>query len=113
LRIFDQLSGDEQQALLEAMVEQADTIEPEAMSDAWRSGDPDKLAGLMDMGLSKSPQLRAAILDRRNARWIGRIVTQLEDGNRPFVAVGAGHMAGPAGVIALLEERGWKVTRVQ
>lgn len=113
LRIFDQLSGDEQQDLLESLVIQAETMEPETMSDAWASGDADKLAGLMDMGMEASPNLRAALLGRRNARWIGRIVAQLQDGRTPFVAVGAGHMGGPDGLIALLNARGWTVTRIQ
>lgn len=113
LRIFDQLSGDEQQDLLETFVDQADTIGPHDLSDAWASGDADRLAGLMDMGFDASPQLRAALLSRRNSRWIGRIVGQLQDGKKPFVAVGAGHIGGDDGLIALLEQRGWKVTRVQ
>lgn len=113
LRIFDQLSGDEQQALLETMVSQAEKVEPEEMSDAWKAGDADKLSGLIDGGLAASPELRAAMLGRRNARWIGRIVTQLDAGNHPFVAVGAGHIGGSDGLIAMLEARGWKVTRVQ
>lgn len=113
LRIFDQLSGDEQQALLESLVVQADEIEPEILSNAWQAGDAERLAGLMDMGFSASPNLRAALLSRRNQRWIGPIVTQLEGNKRPFVAVGAGHIEGPDGLIALLEARGWRATRIQ
>ncbi|WP_144094835.1 TraB/GumN family protein [Croceicoccus sediminis] len=113
LRIFDQLSGDEQQDLLETFVDQVDTIGPYDLSNAWSAGDADKLAGLMDMGFNASPELRAALLSRRNARWIGRIVGQLQDGKKPFVAVGAGHIGGDDGLIALLQARGWKVTRIQ
>ncbi|RVQ69182.1 TraB/GumN family protein [Croceicoccus ponticola] len=112
-RIFDQLSGDEQQALLESLVAQAEEMAPEALSDAWIAGDTDKLAGLMDMGFEANSDLRAALLGRRNRRWVGPIVGQLQDGKQPFVAVGAGHMGGNDGLIALLEARGWKVTRVQ
>ncbi|AKM11689.1 hypothetical protein AB433_08940 [Croceicoccus naphthovorans] len=113
IRIFDQLSGDEQQALLESLVSQADEMEPEALSNAWIAGDADKLAGMMDMGLGSSPDLRAALLTRRNERWIGRLLTELDAGNRPFVAVGAGHIGGPDGLIALLAKRGYKATRIQ
>jgi uncharacterized protein YbaP (TraB family) len=32
---------------------------------------------------------------------------------RPFIAVGAAHLAGPDNLITLLEQRGFRVTRVQ
>lgn len=112
-RIFDQLSGNEQQALLESMVEQADTMEPDALAKAWSRGDEEALSGLMDMGFEANSDLRAAILGRRNQRWVGPILNQIQDGKVPFVAVGAGHMAGHDGLIALLAERGYKATRIQ
>ena len=113
LGIFDRLPLDEQRALLEALVTQADEIEPDALSDAWRKGKAEQLARLMDMGFSQSPPLRNALLTRRNARWIDRIETALQAGRRPFVAVGAGHIEGDDGLIALLRARGWTVTRIQ
>lgn len=112
-RIFDQLSGNEQQALLESMVRQADEMEPNALSDAWKNGDVEQLSALMDMGFEENSALRAAMLGRRNQRWIGPIINQIQSGKQPFVAVGAGHMGGSDGLIALLEGRGYRVTRIQ
>lgn len=112
-RIFDQLSGNEQQALLESMVRQAEQMKPDEMADVWIAGDADRLGQLMDMGFEQNSGLRGAVLSRRNERWIGRIVDQLQSGKRPFIAVGAGHMGNSDGLIALLEKRGWKATRVQ
>lgn len=112
-RIFDQLSGDEQQALLESMVRQAEEMKPDELATVWIAGDADRLGKLMDTGFEQDTGLRGAILTRRNERWIGRIVDQLQSGKRPFVAVGAGHMGGADGLIPLLKKRGWKATRVQ
>lgn len=112
-RIFDQLSGNEQQALLESMVRQADEMEPDALAKAWASGDEAALSGLMEMGFEANSDLRAAILGRRNQRWVGPILNQIQGGKRPFVAVGAGHMAGDDGLIALLAARGYTATRIQ
>lgn len=47
----------------------------------------------------------------RNASWIPKLEKLFESGN-VFVAVGADHLLGQRGVVALLEARGFKVTRV-
>ncbi|MDR7103207.1 TraB/GumN family protein [Croceicoccus sp. BE223] len=112
-RIFDQLSGNEQQTLLESMVRQSGEMKPDELAQVWIDGDADRLGALMDMGFEQNSGLRGAILSRRNERWIGRIVDQLQSGNRPFVAVGAGHMGNSDGLIALLAKRGYTATRVQ
>ncbi|WP_066556718.1 TraB/GumN family protein [Croceicoccus bisphenolivorans] len=112
-RIFDQLSGNEQQALLESMVRQADEMEPDALAKAWSAGDADAMSGLMELGFESNTGLRAAILGRRNQRWVGPILNQVQSGKKPFVAVGAGHMGGDDGLIALLAARGYKATRIQ
>lgn len=112
-RIFDQLSGNEQQALLESMVRQADEMEPDALAETWARGDVDGLAGLMELGFEANSGLRAALLGRRNQRWVGPILNAIQSGRKPFVAVGAGHMGGDDGLIALLAARGYKATRIQ
>jgi len=51
------------------------------------------------------------VLDTRNVRMADRMQTRLKEGGA-FVAVGALHLYGGRGVLALLERRGWRVTRV-
>lgn len=48
---------------------------------------------------------------KRNADWIPKLENMFETGD-VFVAVGADHLIGTRGVVALLEARGFKVTRV-
>ena len=50
------------------------------------------------------------ILDR-NARMVERIIPKLKQGSA-FIAVGAGHLPGKAGVLSLLQEKGYRVSRV-
>ena len=51
------------------------------------------------------------LLTERNVRMAMRLQARLKEGGT-FVAVGALHLTGEGGVLAELERRGWKVTRV-
>jgi uncharacterized protein YbaP (TraB family) len=76
---------------------------------AWRTGDVDTLDRLMqeETGDAAAPVMEA-LLDARNLDMAAAIVQRLQPGRRPFIAVGAGHMGGPRGLLALLAARGFR-----
>ena len=114
LRIFDGLPEAEQQDLLGAVIEEASgAISSEKLAKAWASGDIATLDKEMQTGILADPELREALMTAPNRDWTARVVAMLADGARPFVAVGAAHMAGPEGMPALLEARGFTVRRLQ
>ncbi|MEL7120497.1 MAG: TraB/GumN family protein, partial [Bacteroidota bacterium] len=51
------------------------------------------------------------LLNNRNRNWIP-IMEDMMDGKQVFFAVGAGHLAGEEGVIALLRKEGYKVKAI-
>lgn len=51
------------------------------------------------------------LLDERNLRMVERMQPRLESGNA-FIAVGALHLYGERGLLALLQQRGYRVTRI-
>ena len=112
---FDQLSEDAQRKLL------LSTLEPDAkvraeyarMVSAWSAGDVRRIAVSFDEELKESPELTEALLARRNAAWTDWIAQRMQQPGTVFIAVGAGHLAGPGSVEALLAKRGIKVARVQ
>ncbi|MDJ0637902.1 MAG: TraB/GumN family protein [Paracoccaceae bacterium] len=53
----------------------------------------------------------AYLLAFRNVRFVNRLERQLSQGG-VFVAVGAGHLPGPDGLVALLRDDGYTVTRI-
>ncbi|HMP56362.1 MAG TPA: TraB/GumN family protein [Novosphingobium sp.] len=114
LRIFDGLPETEQQDLLAAVIEEASgAISSERLARAWATGDLLALEKEMQTGILADPELREALMLAPNRDWAAQVVAMLTDGARPFVAVGAAHMAGPEGIPALLEARGFTVRRLQ
>lgn len=56
-------------------------------------------------------EFKEAFLDNRNRIMVDRMIPLLQRG-KAFVAVGALHMPGEEGILALLERRGYRVTRI-
>lgn len=115
LGYFESMSDAAQIALLNSTVAELPKMQPmiENMVSAWAAGDPDKLGAIMNEGLTDTPEVAKILLTDRNQRWADWIDTRLEKPGTVFVAVGAGHLAGKDSVIADLEKKKLKVTRVK
>jgi len=57
------------------------------------------------------PDFVENFLNKRNTQWIPVITDQIERENT-FIAVGAGHLPGPNGVLALLRAQGYSLTPI-
>jgi uncharacterized protein len=83
------------------------------MVTSWGKGDPDSLAALMNKDMEEIPEVNRVLLAERNARWAEWIEKRMAQPGTVFVAVGAGHLAGPESVQAYLAKRKLTATRVQ
>lgn len=115
LLIFDRLPEEDQRDLLESIVAEAETgnAQADALTSSWMKGDMAAIAAETGQGMMEDPGLRTALLTDRNRQWADRIAALLRKGHRPFVAVGAAHLAGTDGLPAALDAQGWRVRRVQ
>lgn len=77
-----------------------------SMTDAYRQVEAEARGGD-----EAGRRFKEVFLDARNQIMVERMVPLLERG-KAFVAVGALHMPGEEGILALLEQRGYRVTRV-
>jgi len=75
--------------------------------------DADERADLLASGYTNAEidQIDEEMIYARNADWIPKLERILATGD-VFIAVGADHLRGPRGVVALLAKRGYKLTRI-
>jgi hypothetical protein len=112
---LDALSAETQELLLaDAVAKRRGESSLAAISDAWRRGD---LRAIEREIFSKlrgrgAEEFFEAIYYARNREFAAAIERLLDEGGRWFVAVGAAHMVGDAGIPRLLEARGLRVERV-
>lgn len=77
----------------------------------WADGDVHGLGVLMaNPEMMGSEEVYDALLRRRNEAWVDKIEAMLDEPGTRLIAVGAGHLAGPDSVIALLEAEGHEVS---
>jgi uncharacterized protein YbaP (TraB family) len=83
------------------------------MAETWLAGDVEGIhRQILDaMGSVDDPSYKLFVSDR-NARWSETIAGMLEDDVDALIIVGAAHVAGPTGLPAMLEERGFRVERI-
>jgi uncharacterized protein YbaP (TraB family) len=115
LGIFDGLSEDAQRAFLVGMLDDPAGMKEKfaLMLKAWSEGDVDGIAATFNDDVSMSSELLDLLLKKRNARWADWLAHRMEQPGTIFVAVGAGHLAGPDSVQAMLAAKGLKTKRVQ
>jgi uncharacterized protein YbaP (TraB family) len=112
---LDGLSEDAQRAFLVALLDDPAAAKAQfaAMLGAWEKGDVAGISRTFDDETQVSPELRTALMAKRNANWADWLKARMAKPGTVFVAVGAGHLAGADSVQAMLAARGLKVTRLQ
>ena len=115
LGFFGSLSDAAQLQFLESTVDELPKLDSQManMVEDWAKGDPDALAREMNDELKSSPEVARVLLTDRNARWAQWIKQRMTTPGTVFVAVGAGHLAGPDSVQAHLAKLGVKAERVK
>jgi len=79
---------------------------------AWYSGDVAKMDAINNAEFrEKYPEIFQLLVVKRNQNFATQIVELLKGDGVSFVAVGAAHLVGKDGVPAMLERKGYKVSR--
>ncbi|PPE75237.1 hypothetical protein C3942_06075 [Solimonas fluminis] len=83
--------------------------EPEDLLRTWREGDAEALEQVAGQLKARAPLVYERLLAARNRAWLPRLQAAM-DGDKPqMVVVGAAHLYGPDGLVALLRQKGYRI----
>lgn len=117
LAVFDELSMEDQIALLEGTLSMQDRFDRqlEAMINAYLARDLSRLMTLATEHETNVSEIHDKLMQRllfqRNYRMVDRMAPRLKEGSA-FIAVGSAHLPGNEGVLTLLAARGYQISRV-
>jgi uncharacterized protein YbaP (TraB family) len=108
---FDLMTAEEQDRLLVDSLQDIETEQAQVrqLADAWRSGDAAAVERIVLPDLKKHRQLYQRLIVERNRNWLPKIESLFAREGRTFVVVGAAHLVGPDGLIALLASKRYDV----
>ncbi len=125
-RLFLETIDDQFKALLGAGEGKEDEVVIQALDDlekmsqvmaetkqAWRQGDnPALMKVALDPWKDQFPKLYQSLLVDRNLRWLPQIKQLMITPETEYVLVGALHLVGPDGLLALLKAQGFQVKKL-
>ncbi len=111
IQLFAALTKKQQSDLLDQTMGEMDVVarEYERMIKAWRYGRLDDLYKMLFAEADKYPDIVNLFLTARNIVWVDKLDLMLKKREKAMILVGAGHLAGPNGLIELMARRGHKV----
>lgn len=116
LRLFASFDDEQQVAFLAYTLEDVDhlTRQTDELLDAWKHGNTAYLEGLLrEIREKKETRPIYDVLFRdRNTKMVGKILHDLKSGEVHLVVVGAAHLVGEDGLVAMLKKHGVRITRL-
>ena len=113
VRSFAEMSDRESESFLLQSIEYGQRS-PELLDQtiaAWKAGSTQRVYQLY-APRTNGPDGYWRWIEKRSARWVPRIESAIREGQPTVVIVGALHVCGPRGVIAVLQKRGYKLEQL-
>ena len=111
---FDAMTMEQQDRMLaETLKELAtETATVNKLGEAWKSGDLATIEGIALADLKSDPVMYQRLLVERNRNWMPKIEALFARKGRALVVVGAAHLVGPDGLLAMLKAKGYTVEQL-
>jgi uncharacterized protein YbaP (TraB family) len=114
LSLFDQMTREEQDRMLAESLKDLDREQASVvtLTNAWKAGDAATVERLVLDDVKGDPVMYGRLLVNRNRNWLPTIDALLNRTGRAFVVVGAAHLVGPDGLLAMFKAKGYKVEQL-
>jgi uncharacterized protein YbaP (TraB family) len=111
ISIFENMSPQQQDHLLAETLTDIDTEQANMakMIDAWRVGDAPAVEKIVLADIQKESDLYQRLLVNRNKNWMPKIEELFARRGHALVVVGAAHLVGPDGLLAMLRAKGYTI----
>ncbi len=113
LGLLDGLApADQERMLLQSDAPDVAAKQLAAIRDAWSHGDAAGLDSLLNSQLGDASALYDAMIGSRNRAWVPKIEAMIRGRDDALVVVGAGHLVGKQGVVAMLKAKGYSIEQM-
>jgi uncharacterized protein YbaP (TraB family) len=114
ISLFDGMTAEQQERFLAETLKDLDkeTASVGKIANAWKAGDVAGVERFVLQDLQNDPQVYQRLLVGRNRAWLPKIEALFSRPRHAFVVVGAAHLVGPDGLVALLKAKGYQLTQL-
>lgn len=108
---FDRMPEPMQEQMLRSELAEMDAERTSlrALLTAWQSGDAGTIEKMLLGSFSNNQTAYNSLIVERNRNWMPQLETCLRRTSPCFVVVGAAHLVGPQGLLAMLQQRGYRI----
>jgi uncharacterized protein YbaP (TraB family) len=114
LSLFDKMTKEEQDRMLAESLKDLDKERASVLklTDAWKAGNAAAVERIVLDDVKGDPVMYDRLLVNRNRDWFPKLDALLIRNGRAFVVVGAAHLVGPDGLLAMFKAKGYKVEQL-
>jgi uncharacterized protein YbaP (TraB family) len=114
ISLFDGMSKDQQERFLAETLKGVDSEKASVakLTGAWKAGDAVTIERLVMSDVKSNPFIYERLLVARNRTWLPKIEALFSRPRHAFVVVGAAHLVGPDGLVAMLKAKGYQVMQL-
>ena len=111
---FDSMTLEQQDRMLSETLKEltTETATVGKLGDAWKVGDVPTIEQIALADLKSDPLMYQRLLVERNKNWMPKIEALFARPGKALVVVGAAHLVGPDGLLAMLKAKGYTVEQL-
>jgi uncharacterized protein len=110
---FDGMTMSQQDHFLAESLKDLDSEKAsvQKLATAWKAGDLPTVEHFVLQDLKDDPQMYQRLLVERNRNWLPKIEALFARPGHAFIVVGAAHLVGPDGLLAMLKAKGVRLVQ--